>query len=1133
MIRTFCGGRCACAALVCAVLNAADGRDLTVPLPAGRTALTDIGLYRVIWQSYGKAPVAMPDSWAGHFEPSTGISVAKWGRVLGREALLLHSPWRVASGLLRVEYELALPRAKPITLSFGIAMGPDVAQPNKSDGVTFACTLAAGGAKRELMRVHQTKAEWRDFAFDLSAHAGTTVVVALQVEPGPANNSAWDYSFFGDAAITAGDARPSRAETLARLTGARAYKAAAGASLAALANRPGNGVVPSNLLPCRNSVRADGSAWRFAYEGADCRVVYTYTPATGTLDDFLAWVDAGQPFRPAASGGVLAEEVDGGRLPVRGGRAAETTLSGNTLKVVWDYELAGAPLRVVWTFGIEGKALTVAAECAAPRLIGFSLGEAAAPLRRTFDVPYLAGAVAYLSVQNAFACRYLDWTFSNASQCPQGTAAYDRMTDGARNPLRERGYIAVSPDVGEVLPNIPHAPSPYLAALGPRIMLDIWSHHQHSFAGDAERLRELADNGVDHLAIIQHVWQRYGYDVKLPDHLPANPRYGGEECLQIFGRAAKECGCIWALHENNIDLYPDAPSYDPAARVLLADGRPSPAWFHPDTKIQSFGLKCNLALGFARRNSPEIHRRYGTTAAYLDVHTCVVPWHQLDHEAGQPMAAMARAKVRFDGELFQYQRDTHEGPLFGEGWRHFYWAGRCDGVEAQVAGGEDHAPFLDFDLLKLHPQMVNHGMGYYERWFRRGYDAVWGFDAGSVQQLDKYRAMELAYGHAGFLGARLVHNVNAVVREHHLMHAVQRLYGTARAVAIRYEVDGVLVTASAALALDDTRRQRIEYDSGLVVWVNWREEPWRVEGRVLPQWGFLARGPETEASTELRAGVIADYAECPEYIFADARTWFDLPAASVRKNIEPRLRDFTDLGGGRVRVTYEWVVNDALEQDFRCFVHAVNPQYAGGESIVFQQDHALSRPTSAWRKGEVVTDGPWEFTVSGKYDAYDLMIGLHKGERVCLKGVDGGANRILVARLKVVREGGRVAAVACEKAGPGAAPAEGVREADFAAHRNPPGTWVDFGKVATDGAVKVDRRPDRLVVFPYPRAREFRVSLALPPGAEAARVRLRALAAETREDLGPVPFAWDGAGRLAFTAGMPRAGRYVVAWDAR
>ena len=117
------------------------------------------------------------------------------------------------------------------------------------------------------------------------------------------------------------------------------------------------------------------------------------------------------------------------------------------------------------------------------------------------------------------------------------------------------------------------------------------------------------------------------------------------------------------------------------------------------------------------------------------------------------MAAMALAKVKYDTELFQFMRDTHGGPLFGEGTNHFYWAGRCDGVEAQVAGGEDHVPLLDFDLLKIHPQMVNHGMGYYERWFRHGYDIDWGRDTGSMEQIDKYRAQELAYGHAGFVGA--------------------------------------------------------------------------------------------------------------------------------------------------------------------------------------------------------------------------------------------------------------------------------------------------------------------------------------------------------------------------------------------
>ena len=60
-------------AVVSACACAAAEDDLSVALPPGRTALADIGLYRVSWQSYGKEPVAMPDSWAGHFDPATGL----------------------------------------------------------------------------------------------------------------------------------------------------------------------------------------------------------------------------------------------------------------------------------------------------------------------------------------------------------------------------------------------------------------------------------------------------------------------------------------------------------------------------------------------------------------------------------------------------------------------------------------------------------------------------------------------------------------------------------------------------------------------------------------------------------------------------------------------------------------------------------------------------------------------------------------------------------------------------------------------------------------------------------------------------------------------------------------------------
>jgi hypothetical protein len=924
---------------------------------------------------------------------------------------------------------------------------------------------------------------------------------------------------------------------VARLTATKAYKAAAGISLAAFANPTNQSLAPGNLLRGTTKLDEAGGAWRFVYDGPDARVVYTYRPATGTLNDFSVQVDATPAFLPADGGGVtVVETVNGKKQEHRlsGGRATAVRRDATGLAVDWEYAYAGQPLRVAWHFSLAGKALLVGATCDNPVVSRFSLGNVGgAALRRTFTVPYLLDShLHYLFAQNAYVCRFLNWKVSHASMAPQGGAVYEPKTDGTRNALREEGYIAVSPNVQEVLPAIPNPPSPFLSTLGPCLMLDIWGHNRGSYAGDAENLRNLKDLGVDHVVIIQHDWQRYGYDVKLPDHIPANPAYGGEEGMKRFGQAANECGYLWSAHENYIDLYPDAPSYDASARVLRADGSPSPAWYNPGTKMQSYGLKSNRALEFAKQNTPEIHRRYQTTAAYLDVHTCVPPWHQLDHEATQTMAGMALAKVQNDAALFQYMRDTHQGPLFGEGANHFFWAGLCDGTEAQVQGGEDHQAFLDFDLLRIHPRMVNHGMGYYERWFRHAYNHRLGVETGTMEQIDKYRAMELAYGHAGFVGSPHDHNWHWVVREHHLVTPVQRLYGTSRPVDIQYEVAGQLVTASAALPAGDTARQRIRYESGLSLWVNWKPEPWKVEGRTLPQWGFLAKGPDTEVSTALRDGRIADWVECPDYFFADSRTYAYMPYRRGAIQIEPRLKDFAFLGGNRVRATYEWVVNEALDQNYHCFVHGSQP--AGGEvpeKIAFQQDHPLPKPTSQWRAGEVITDGPYEFSVAGEGDTFNLAIGLFKGERLRLKGLDDGHQRIVLAKLKLTRDGAKITGITAAK--PEARQiAAAAAEADFTAHLNPPGTWVDFGKVATDGSVKISREADRLVLFPYPRDRQFKVALevkALAPKADTRKLKLTALAAGDQHDLGAVPFQMEK-GRLVFQAGMAGAGRYVVTW---
>ena len=1117
------------AARVLAVLATPSGAfaaiqpDLTVALPRGGTSLTEIGIYRVGWQSHGGKPEWMPLSWSGDSDPATGIVYQPKAGFLGRESLLMHSPWRVPGGRTWAEYRLSLPRETPIRLSFGIAMDPSSTLPDKSDGVTFSCALLESGGERELLRRHWNQGTWEDHSIDLSEHAGKAITLRLQVEPGPKNNSSFDFSYFGNPKITVGKDAEDGMALVGKMTRSKAWQAIASADMRALSNSPKHGITPSNLLPHRNSLQAEGNDWRFIYQGDDCRIEYLYQPSTGTLDDFTARIDNGAPFHPAIGGGV------GARGLLDNGRLVSVTRRGEELVAVWEYQVESKPLRVEWAYQISGKALRVSARCDAPVLDSFTLGQAAAPLRKQLDVPYLAGRAEFLRTQGVFVCRYLDWTKSNSSRCPQAGASYEPKTDGTRNALFESGYIAVSPELAETLPNIPHPPSPFIKQLGPRIMLDVWGHHRGKYSGDTEILRELKDNGVDHLAIIQHVWQRYCYDVKLPDHLPADPRYGSEEDLAEYGRTAKGFGYVWSLHENYIDLYPDAPSYDPAARVLKADGTPSPAWLNEGTGVQSFGLKCNRALGFAKQNSPEAHRRYGTNAAYLDVHSCVPPWHQLDYEANQPSAAIARFKVERDRELFQYERDTHEGPMFGEGNNHFYWAGLCDGVEAQVQNGEDHVPFLDFDLLKLHPQMVNHGMGYYERWFRTERNTRWGINAGSVAQLDKYRAMEVAYGHAGFVGNALTADVRHIVREHHLMHPIQRLYGNAKPVEIRYQVNDHFVSGGLALLAGDTSRQRIRYDSGLTVWVNWNTQPWTVDGNVLPQWGFLASGPDTKVTTSLRNGRLADYSECPAFIFADARTSVAPSNRNHRRNIEPRIREFTHLGGNRVRVTYEWNVGESPGGDYHCFVHGTHPDAPKPDHIAFQQDHAFPKSTNDWQPGNVIVDGPHEFNIPADRDWFDLTIGLYQDQRLRLKGPDDGTNRIVLARLMLDRKDGNITNIRRE-APPQAKPAE--PEIDLTAHTNPAGTWIDFGKVATDGALMIRRETNQLTAFPYPRDKAFRASLdvkAIAPTADLSKLRVRALAAGSAADLGSIETKTED-GRLVLQFGMPEAGRYVIEW---
>ncbi len=210
----------------------------------------------------------------------------------------------------------------------------------------------------------------------------------------------------------------------------------------------------------------------------------------------------------------------------------------------------------------------------------------------------------------------------------------------------------------------------------------------------------------------------------------------------------------------------------------------------------------------------------------------------------------------------------------------------------------------------------------------------------------------------------------------------------------------------------------------------------------------------------------------------------------------------------------------------------MNPQASENtDRIVFQQDHELPKATSQWQAGETIIDGPHEFTVSDRFDTYDLTAGLFRNDRLRLKGLRDRVGRVVIARLHVQRDGDKIASITADPP-TSALVADSEDEADFSAHMNPPETWIDFGPLATDGSVKINREPDRLVVFPYPRDRPFRAAFdlqRLAPAAVGKKVEVHRLSAGDAHDMGPVDPAWENE-RLILQFGESGVGRYVISW---
>ena len=1033
--------------------------------------LDEIGLYTVGYAYRGGQEQLFPPGWSSYFEEKTGVACQPAGLVNGKQAFLLHCPWRGGTGVAFQTFTIRLPRARNAFLRGFTAMRPDIVE--RSDGVTFR--IFVNGKK--VLEEHRADAQWKPFRIDLSPHLGQTVTLRFETDPGPKDDPSWDFSLWAERELVLEGYQPSQ----------KARPAPPPLKLQTLTSVPNGTVAPRSAFAHRTSLQVQGETAIFRYQGDDGVLEYRWRkPRPDDPNPFGEWTLRAQmkgdtPVEvPMATTATLEFVMDG--LPI----GAQWERKGDTIVCTRRYRegRAGVTLRI--TARMFHKSLVLELEADRPGIRVLDAGGWGPVMRRRQVVtPYYGGHVFYLPTENLFVNAILDWTHSHATAHDGLRAQYNALSDGGRNPLRERVVFTAAWHMAEVLPNIPNPPSPFLKQVGDRIVLDIWGGQ---FVDIARGFEQLAAHGITRCVALIHVWQRSGYDNALPMHFPANAELGGDEGMKVLVQTGVKLGYYVALHENYVDYYPNYDHFDEDDIALDSEGKRQLAWFNPSTKIQSFAVKPNAILRLAATQSPEIHRRYGTNACFLDVHSAVPPWFHVDMRAEEEGAGMFQRVWDVHRALWQYARKTHGGPVFGEGNNHWYWSGCLDGVEAQFGTGWGwgqglQAPLaVEFDLLKIHPLQCNHGMGYYERWWS---DAKWG-SVPPMVVLDQYRMQEVAYGHAGFLGSAVWNLVPYAWLEHHLLTPVMARYATAKPISIEYHIGGKWVDSTAAAKAGNWQRVRVRYDSGLTVVANNASEPLRVGAITLPRFGWLATGAGVTAYTALRQGVVVDYAETAESLFVNARHAAHWNLTGL-KRIRPEVAQFTQVGERTFRITYRWRVNDTLDRDYVCFVHFSQlPPEPWDEGIKFQQDHALPKPTSQWRRGEEVMDG--EYTVAIPENIpdgnYQWTIGLYApgGGRVNLEGEVDRHGRNLLGVLQVRDNGRTIRFVPEQSTGE-------QRLALYRSHLNEAGKAVDFGAVRTNGSVLIRRRGRGWELIAYPREGGFVVDLNVSRFPMPARVR--------------------------------------------
>lgn len=644
-------------------------------------------------------------------------------------------------------------------------------------------------------------------------------------------------------------------------------------------------ILPENYATAfTTKLEPAGEGWRFTYEEEGRRLQYDVKPGERFWGPVLVTLQGDRVATAMADAGpkFVAPPTDA--------RLVEAQPTDDGLKASWEMKVNGTAVGVRSTMRLWQKSLVVDCVCQGGLATELSYGvitDVNTP--ELLMLPYMNYGGHHLNVLMSkgrmpyFASVWMDWYRSNASEPYavdkiddgrvqlNGGVRYIPKTDGRRNDLYERFFVTFSPVFEETLATIDNPPAKRGREAATRLWQESWG--PENYAKEHERSKKLRAYGIELLTQCNHeiTWRDGGESFTFRES--AAPGRGGDEALRDYVAAQRLLGWRSGLYTNYTDFAPVNAHWDTDAVMRRPDNNLVTAW------PRCYSPKALFAVEMDRKLAPLIQSKFGSNAAYTDVHTAVSPWDRTDYDARVPGAGTFAATFYAYGELLLHDQDVYDGHCWSEGNHQWLYAGLCTGNYGLTYSGLRlwEYPYLPhFDLLKMHPLSVDIGVPWTGQFFN-GKDG-WQKPENIVAGIDQFLAATIAYGHIGWL-VEEAHGIRQTCRSYYMLQPLQSRYAMLKPLDIRYGTDHGLVSSSEAFRSGDWRKSRlfIQYPNGLRIWVNgnasesWHARDEDVEIELPPFGWFAGMGKKFLAHSQSHDGRRYDHVSSPELVFLDGR----------------------------------------------------------------------------------------------------------------------------------------------------------------------------------------------------------------------------------------------------------------------